>query len=72
MKEEQIAAFFHFRDHDPEESIIVGTTTGIGIPNVIRRLQLYCGTDDVVQISSDKDKGTVIRLTLPQQGGNKG
>lgn len=72
MKEEQIAAFFHFRDHDPEESVTVGTTTGIGIPNVIRRLQLYCGADDVVQISSDKDKGTVIRLTLPQQGGNKG
>jgi Predicted signal transduction protein with a C-terminal ATPase domain len=38
---------------------------GIGLKNVISRLQHFYGTDDVIEILSSPGKGTVIRLKLP-------
>ncbi|MED4878976.1 sensor histidine kinase [Anoxybacillus geothermalis] len=47
-----------------------GHSTGIGLRNVIRRLQLFYGVTDVAEIESAPEKGTTIRLLLPRwQGG---
>jgi two-component system, sensor histidine kinase YesM len=42
-------------------------TTGLGIGNVIRRLQIYYGMDRVVSIESEPLKGTSVQLYLPKQ-----
>jgi len=44
-----------------------GTTgsTGIGLGNVIHRLQLYYGIRDVVRITSTPGEGTMVLLRLP-------
>ncbi|UFT98573.1 sensor histidine kinase [Radiobacillus kanasensis] len=50
---------------DSEEHI--GHSTGIGMTNVIRRLQLFYQTEHVLEIDSEVDRGTIIRLVLPNQ-----
>ncbi|RHW32811.1 sensor histidine kinase [Neobacillus notoginsengisoli] len=47
-----------------------GQSTGIGIHNVIRRLQLFYGKNDIVEINSISNQGTRIILRLPIQGGD--
>jgi sensor histidine kinase YesM len=42
-----------------------GGQSGIGLGNVIHRLQLYYGIQDVVRITSVPGQGTVVRLLLP-------
>ncbi|WP_027408833.1 sensor histidine kinase [Anoxybacteroides tepidamans] len=50
-----------------------GRSTGLGVTNVLRRLQLFYGTEHVVDIQSAKGAGTTIILTLPKRkGGEKG
>ena len=49
--------------YEPEKS--KGHSTGIGVKNVIRRLQLYYKRDDIVEIESELKKGTNFRLTIP-------
>nr|6SWJ_A Chain A, Histidine kinase [Geobacillus stearothermophilus]6SWK_A Chain A, Histidine kinase [Geobacillus stearothermophilus] len=50
-----------------------GHSTGIGLHNVIRRLQLFYGVMDVAEIESALGKGTTVRLWLPRwQGGMNG
>lgn len=44
----------------------VGHSTGIGLTNVIRRLQLFYKRNDVVEIESEKGQWTTIRLRLPK------
>lgn len=45
----------------------VGHSTGIGLANVIRRLELHYQISDVVEIESQLGKGTTIRLVLPKK-----
>ncbi len=45
----------------------VGHSTGIGMVNVIRRLQLFYRKDHVMEIKSELGKGTIIRLLLPKE-----
>lgn len=45
----------------------VGHSTGIGLTNVIRRLQLFYRTNHVVEIESEKGEWTTIRLILPKK-----
>ncbi|PGY07052.1 histidine kinase [Bacillus sp. AFS031507] len=49
-----------------------GQSTGIGVKNVIRRLQLFYQRNDIVEIESEVDHGTNFRLTIPDvtKGGN--
>jgi sensor histidine kinase YesM len=54
------------RDGPPHEDT-VGQSTGIGLGNVIHRLQLYYGIRDVVRITSTPGQGTVVLLRLPLQ-----
>ena len=42
-----------------------GHTTGIGIANVMQRLRLFFGVEDVIEIESDPGKGTKIILKIP-------
>lgn len=43
-----------------------GQSTGIGLSNVIRRLRLMYGREDVIEITSELGKGTSITLFLPK------
>ncbi|ASK62505.1 hypothetical protein CFK37_10270 [Virgibacillus phasianinus] len=45
----------------------VGHSTGLGLSNVIRRLQLFYQEKHVVEIDSAVDQGTTIRLILPKE-----
>lgn len=42
-----------------------GHSTGIGVKNVIQRLQLFYKQNDVVEIESEEGVGTTFRLLLP-------
>ncbi|MGX6444449.1 sensor histidine kinase [Neobacillus sp. K501] len=50
-------------DVEPEKP--QGHSTGIGVKNVIRRLQLFYQRNDMVEIESELNKGTIFRLTIP-------
>lgn len=45
----------------------VGHSTGIGLINVRRRLQLFFQEDNVVEVESEKGEWTIIRLILPKR-----
>ncbi|NBD23539.1 sensor histidine kinase [Paenibacillus glycinis] len=44
-----------------------GHSTGIGIRNVMDRLRLFYGTEDIIAIDSATGGGTCITLTLPRR-----
>ncbi|QDP41299.1 sensor histidine kinase [Radiobacillus deserti] len=50
---------------DTENMEHIGHSTGIGMTNVIRRLQLFYQSDYVMEIESEIHSGTIIRLVLP-------
>ncbi|SFS61777.1 sensor histidine kinase [Paenibacillus sp. BC26] len=52
---------------DTDNSIYKGHSTGIGIRNVLHRLQLFYGVEDIIQIDSKIGEGTCITLTLPRR-----
>ncbi|MTH54586.1 HAMP domain-containing protein [Bacillus mangrovi] len=62
MTAEQVQRIFQQPEHTHE--ISSGHSTGIGLRNVIRRLELYYKRKDVMQIESAEGKGTTIRITL--------
>jgi sensor histidine kinase YesM len=46
-------------------------STGIGIYNVISRLELYYNAEDIFHVSSEgKEKGTTVILRIPKRGGD--
>jgi sensor histidine kinase YesM len=55
-------------DEAPLENTVKkgGHSTGLGLRNVIRRLQLFYQRKDVVEIEAIPGKGTKIRLLLPK------
>ena len=59
-KIEDLLSFAAVRDEH------VGHLTGIGVANVIRRLQLFYQTTQVVEIESEKGQWTTVRLLLPK------
>ncbi|KZZ85078.1 sensor histidine kinase [Bacillus sp. SJS] len=62
MTEDQVQKIFDQQDHAHE--ISSGHSTGIGLRNVIRRLELFYKRKDVLQIQSKKGEGTTIRIIL--------
>ena len=48
-----------------ESEKLKGHSTGIGVKNVIRRLQLFYHRNDIVEIESELMIGTNFRLTIP-------
>lgn len=54
---------------DVKKSEHIGHSTGIGLRNVKRRLQLFFQQEKVIEIESQKGKWTIVRLTLPKMSG---
>jgi sensor histidine kinase YesM len=48
-----------------------GHSTGLGMENVLRRLRLFYGIENIVDIISQPNQGTTIILTLPKREGEK-
>lgn len=42
-----------------------GHVTGLGLQNVIKRLQLFYGKENIIEIDSKLGEGTIVRLLLP-------
>jgi sensor histidine kinase YesM len=48
-----------------------GHSTGIGFSNVIQRLRLFYGCDDVIEIESEMGQGTMVRMKIPKTRGTE-
>ncbi|TJY39631.1 HAMP domain-containing protein [Cohnella pontilimi] len=48
-----------------------GHSTGIGFSNVVRRLRLFYGLDDVIEIESETGRGTMVRMKIPKTRGTE-
>ena len=64
IEKEKIAALLSLTASGDDH---VGHSTGIGLMNVIRRLQLFYQTSNVVEIESEKGQWTTVRLLLPKK-----
>ncbi|WP_138419500.1 sensor histidine kinase [Aquibacillus sediminis] len=64
MTEEQVNRILSLSKPEDEEH--VGHSTGLGMTNVIRRLQLFYQQEDVIEIDSQVGQGSSIRLLLPK------
>ncbi|WP_449354248.1 sensor histidine kinase [Virgibacillus natechei] len=63
MKQDTINKLLSLSNLEEEH---VGHSTGIGLTNVMRRLQLHYQVDNIVEIESELGEGTTIRLVLPK------
>ncbi|HKL57879.1 MAG TPA: sensor histidine kinase [Sphaerochaeta sp.] len=60
MDEEKLTKILSFSGtHSPKSS-------GIGVRNVHQRVQLYYGSDFGLEISSELDEGTLVRIVIPE------
>jgi len=50
---------------EPPEGRENRESTGLGVRNVLKRLQLFTGREDIVAIESEPGRGTAITLKLP-------
>ncbi|WDM23053.1 sensor histidine kinase [Paenibacillus polymyxa] len=48
-----------------EDEVESGSSTGLGMQNVFRRLQLFYGKEGMVEISSSAGRGTTITIRIP-------
>lgn len=69
MDEEIRQDLLSLADDGPDKAASHGHATGLGVKNVIKRLQLFYQRDDLVTIDSELGKGTVVTLRLPFQQG---
>ncbi|WP_051255053.1 histidine kinase [Pontibacillus marinus] len=74
IHEEKVGKLLATPDHDEElqETNRSGHTTGIGLPNIIRRLELFYEREELVTIHSQLGNGTTIRLQLPIEQAEEG
>lgn len=63
IAQEKIADLMSFSTEGDDH---VGHSTGIGLTNVMRRLQLFYRTPNIVEIESEEGQWTTIRLRLPK------
>lgn len=54
------------RSMGSERGELTGHSTGIGLGNVIHRLQLFYGRKDIIEIESQRDQGTRILVRVPK------
>ena len=52
--------------HD-HEGVYKGQTSGIGIGNVVNRLNLHFGGDERISMQSKLNEGTTVRITIPEE-----
>jgi sensor histidine kinase YesM len=62
MDEETRRRILNCESFESEKS---GHTTGIGISNVVQRMRLFFGVEDVISIVSEAGKGTTVKLKIP-------
>ncbi|OCT16324.1 two-component sensor histidine kinase [Paenibacillus pectinilyticus] len=67
MSEKVRASLLDF-DADPQHEPSQGQSTGLGTRNVFKRLALFYGKKDLVQIQSNPGQGTTVYLRLPAEG----
>ncbi|MNI87846.1 Histidine kinase-, DNA gyrase B-, and HSP90-like ATPase [compost metagenome] len=48
-----------------------GKSTGLGTRNVLKRLELFFGAEDLVQIHSRLGQGTTITIRIPARKGGE-
>ena len=60
MPEEQVAGLL------TEESGTRSRGSGIGLKNVHQRIQLYFGSEYGLEVESEPDEGTTVRIHLPK------
>ncbi|SDM22152.1 sensor histidine kinase [Sediminibacillus halophilus] len=65
MTEDKVASILNVTKDKAEDHI--GHSTGLGVSNVIRRLQLFYRTEEVIEIESQPEEGTQIKLLLTKQ-----
>jgi len=63
MSEDRVSALLEGNGSEASS----GHSTGIGVGNVVRRLRLFFGDDDVIRIRSAPGRGTTVVLRLPQR-----
>ncbi|WHY74725.1 sensor histidine kinase [Fictibacillus enclensis] len=54
-------------NHQEKNNQHVGHSTGIGLQNVMRRMELFYQSENLVTISSKKGKGTSVKLIFPME-----
>ncbi|MDT8978580.1 histidine kinase [Paenibacillus sp. chi10] len=57
---------------EPADSRSGGQSTGLGTYNVFRRLELYYGRTDLVDIQSEPGEGTTVLIRIPDKEEHKG
>jgi len=60
MNEETLSNILSFSANHPSNG------NGIGVRNVHQRVQLYYGSDFGLEISSELDEGTLVRIVIPE------
>lgn len=72
MSEEVRKSLLHFRS-EPSVAQGKGQSTGLGTRNVFKRLELFYGQKDLINIYSEPGKGTTVLIRLPaaeKEGGD--
>ncbi|WP_077624738.1 sensor histidine kinase [Sediminibacillus massiliensis] len=64
MTREKVSKVLSFPHTEQEDHI--GHSTGLGLTNVIRRLQLFYRRENIIRIDSQPGEGTTIKLMLPR------
>lgn len=62
MSEEQVSMLFSDHSHTGEK----GSGSGIALKNIQERIQLYYGESYGIEVESERDEGTKVRIILPQ------
>jgi len=65
---DRILSFDYYGDK-PEHKQSRGHLTGIGIDNVVARLRMFFGVQDVIDIQSSPGRGTRVTLKIPYRKG---
>lgn len=68
MDEDRLQQLLGKAERLPDQSTLEikrGHTTGIGMGNVISRLNIFYGKEDIVSISSQPDRGTSVSIKIP-------
>jgi len=72
MPQEIINRLLEGRESAMADGRTESRSTGIGLANVVRRLRLYYGKDDVIRIEASPGSGTRVTLRLPLDAARNG
>ncbi|MNW02602.1 hypothetical protein D3C71_1984130 [compost metagenome] len=67
MSEEIRQSLLH-NEYKPSVAESKGQSTGLGTRNVFKRLELFYGQEDLIDIYSEPGQGTTVLIRLPAAG----